>query len=73
MEVPRQRHTVAQQQDHAKWSDQPPLPTLTLPENNKYSCALGIKSPVPISVMGTTGTCAQGVHPSKQITLGWFL
>lgn len=31
--------------------------TLTLPGYNRYSLALGIRSPVPTRVMGTTGTC----------------
>ena len=36
----------------------PPAHTLTLPGKSRYSRALGIRSPVPTSVMGTTGTLA---------------
>ena len=37
---------------------QAPL-TRTLPGYSRYSLALGIKSPVPTSVIGTTGTCGR--------------
>jgi hypothetical protein len=38
------------------------MPTLTVPGNSKYSWALGIRSPVPMRVIGTTGTCRLGMH-----------